>query len=53
MKGERAQAELDAAAPALERLDAASSQVCELVLGDASVATRAVVVVAGDDHEQR
>lgn len=53
MKGERAQAELDAAAPALERLDVASSEVCELVLGDASVATRAVVVVAGDGLDQR
>ena len=53
MKGERAQAELDAAAPALERLDVASSEVCELVLGDASVATRAVVVVAGAGLDPR
>ena len=53
MKGEREQAELDAAAPAVERLDVASSEVCELVLGEASVATRAVVVVAGDGLDQR
>lgn len=53
MKGERATDELRAAEPVLSRLGARQWQVVELTLPNGDVATRAVVVVAGNPRPQR
>jgi 16S rRNA (guanine527-N7)-methyltransferase len=53
MKGERAGDELAAAEPELRRLGARGWQVSDLALPNGQVATRAVVVVAGNARHGR
>ncbi|MGA7688960.1 MAG: 16S rRNA (guanine(527)-N(7))-methyltransferase RsmG [Jiangellales bacterium] len=53
MKGQGAQAELDAAAAALTRLGARSWDARDLLLPGDLAATRAVVVVAGETRRRR
>jgi 16S rRNA (guanine527-N7)-methyltransferase len=53
MKGERAAEELASAEPVLRRLGAAGWEVSDLALPSGAVATRAVVVVAGNPSRRR